>query len=84
LTRCFDRPCTPCAPRACARVDSASGARAAAGGVCGAVTRGARQERAELAERLAGPPDAVPRWHRSSNVIGAGPSGYVYQVPPRA
>ena len=39
-----------------------------------------RPLRQERAERLASRRDSVPRWHRSSSVIGAGPSGYVYQV----
>ena len=30
--------------------------------------------------QLAEAPDAVPRWHRSNALIGAGPAGYVYQV----
>ena len=36
-----------------------------------------------MAQRLLGPPDTVRRWHRSSTIIGAGPAGYVYQVPSR-
>ena len=38
------------------------------------------QERAAMLTQLAEPPDAVPRWHRSNALIGAGPTGYVYQV----
>ena len=38
------------------------------------------QERAAAAAQLAEPPDVVPRWHRSNDLIGAGPAGDVYQV----
>ena len=46
----------------------------------GCLTRTRAQEREALMAQLAEPPDAVPRWRRSNALIGAGPTGYVYQV----
>ena len=38
------------------------------------------QECAAMEERLVGLPDSVPLWHRATSIVGAGPTGCVYQV----